>query len=378
MCLYEQEIYLFILLNKKIMITLPQIKTDELTGKEKKKAIYSLGLVIPFYPSMVDKNTIQGILNYTLEVVQAKLESLHLEVEIEQITRRLQKIFKSLNYNSHRKSVAIIFEGEEEKVINLNYSGKPVFLFNENFSLLDLVGNSIQNPEFELLVLKKDGAELYEYFNNSLHKVFGQTEEFCSKVKTDSDCLINSVINIIKRVNSKNDKPIYVYSEDEYLTGKFFESFPFKEITFKINISSNKDLFSKTQLLVNRIIKHWDYQQTKLVKGQIAIAKRTDTLYSRLNNVISALKHSDDGLLLVDSFMKDEIHNISQDQSLFVATQKLNSEIEKFLARGNRIEITEGGVLENLGGIALIKDNFPKFQSAGISRKYREEDFIFE
>lgn len=132
------------------MITLPQIKTDELTGKEKKQVIYSLGLVIPFYPSMVDKNTIQGILNYTLEVVQAKLESLHVEVEIEQITRRLQKIFKSLNYNSHRKSVAIIIEGEEEKVINLNYSGKPVFLFNETFSLLDLVGNSIQNPEFEL------------------------------------------------------------------------------------------------------------------------------------------------------------------------------------------------------------------------------------
>ncbi|MEO8822069.1 MAG: hypothetical protein ABI366_00745 [Ginsengibacter sp.] len=360
------------------MITLPQIKTEELTGQEKKQSIYSIGLVFPFYPSMVDKNTIQEILNYTLEVVQAKLESLHTEVEIKQICRRLQKIFKSLNYNSHRKSVAIIIEGEEEKVINLNYSGKPVFLFNETFSLLDLVGNSIQNPEFELLVFKKDGAELYEYFNNSLHKVFGQTEEFCSKAKTDSDCLIRSVSDILKRVNSKNDKPIFVYSEDEYLTNKFCEFFPFKEITFKINISSDEDLFSKIQLLVNRIIKQWDFQQTKLVKGQIAIAKRTDTLYSRLNNVISALKHSDNGLLLIDRFMKDEIHNTSRDESLFVATQKLNSEIEKFLARGNRIEITEGGVLENLGGIAFIKDHLPKFQSTGLPRKYKEGDFIFE
>ncbi len=99
--------------------------------------------------------------------------------KLKQLSERLEKIFSKLNYNSHRKSVAIIIEGEEEKVIYLNYSGKPVVFFNNPFSLLDLVGDSIKNPEFELLVFNKNGAELYEYFNNSLHKVFSQKEEFC-------------------------------------------------------------------------------------------------------------------------------------------------------------------------------------------------------
>lgn len=360
------------------MITLPQIKTERPASVEINPETYSLGLVIPFQPSIVDKNTIQGLLNYSLEVAQLKLERFHERIVIKQITRRLQRIFSNLNYNSHRKSVAIIIEGEEEKVIYLNYSGKPVFLFNDTFSLLDLVGNSIQSPEFELLVFKKDGAELYEYFNNSLHKVFGQTRNLCNEVKPDNNCLIHRISNIIKRVNSKNDKPVFVFSEDEQQSDKFCEYFPFKEIAFKMNTSSNEDLKSKIKLLVSKIINQWDYQQTKLIKGQIAIAKRNKTLYSELHEVIRVLKHSDDGLLLIDSFMKDEIHKISKNESLFVATQKLNGEIEKFLARGNRIEITEGGVLEGLGGIALIKDNPPKFQHFGVPRKYNEEDFMFE
>lgn len=45
--------------------------------------------------------------------------------------------------------------------------------------------------------------------------------------------------------------------------------------------------------------------------------------------------------------------------------------------RGNRIEITRGGLLENVGGIALIKDNHPKFQFSGATRKYHEEDYFF-
>lgn len=360
------------------MITSPQIKSERLTSVEKNPETYSLGLVIPFQPSIVDKNTIQGLLNYSIEVAQLKLERFHENIFIKQITRRLQRIFSNLNYNSHRKSVAIIIEGEEEKIIYLNYSGKPVFLFNDTFSLLDLVGNSIHSPEFELLVFKKDGAELYEYFNDSLHKVFSQTRNLCTEVASDSSCLIHRISNIIKRVNSKNDKPVFVFSEDEDQTDKFCEYFPFKEIAFKLNISSNEDLKSKIQLIVNKVINQWNYHQTKLVKGQIAIAKRNQTLHSHLDEVIRVLKHSDDGLLLIDRFMKDEIHKTSKNESLFMATQKLNGEIEKFLARGNRIEITDGGVLENLGGIALIKENPTNFQYFGAPRKYNEEDFLFQ
>jgi hypothetical protein len=358
------------------MITLPEIKIDKPDLPEIGSGIYSLGLVIPFQPSMADMSTIKGILNYTLEVVQIKLEGTYETGEIKAVIDRLKRIFSKLNYNSHRKSVAIIIEGEEEKVIYLNYSGKPVVYFKDPFSLLDLVADSVRNPEFEILVLNNQGADLYEYFNNSLHKVFAQKEDACLDSKNAEECLLQRISNIIKLVNKKNDKPVFIFSQNEQQTNKFCELFPYKEIVFKINVAEKQDASSTIHLLTKKITSQWGYWQNKLVHGQISIAKKSQSLFIHLASVMKALKQSNDGLLLIDSYMKEEIHKNLEDEKLFVATQNLAGEIEKFLARGNRIEITEGGLLENLGGIALIKENHSKFQSYREPRNFKEEDFM--
>ncbi len=359
------------------MTTLPDIKIDQPHLSEINPGIYSLGLVIPFQPSMVDMKTIRGILNYTLEVVQIKLEGSYETEEIKTVIKRLKNIFKKLNYNSHRKSVAIIIEGEEEKIIYLNYKGKAVVFFNDPFSLLDLVADSVRNPEFEILILNKKGAELYEYFNNSLHKVFAQKHGLSITKKNGDEFLFQRISNIIKMVNSKKDKPIFIFKEDEQQTNKFCEFFPFKEIIFKLNIIPSDDVSSKIQNLAAKLTNQWDYWQSRLIKGQIAIAKRSKNLVSHLEKVVKALKQSDNGLLLIDSFLKEEIHKTLLNEALFVATKKLTDEIERFLERGNRIEITEGGLLKNFGGIAFIKENQPQFQSNRITRNFKEEDFMF-
>jgi hypothetical protein len=356
------------------MNTLSNIQTGKTQFAEGKVNIESVGLVIPFQPSIVEKKTIQAILDYTLEMVQLKLERKFDQSEINNIVIKLEHIFRRLNYNSHRKSVAIILEGEEEEnVIYLNYSGKPVFQFNETFSLLDLVGDSSQNPEFELLVFHNDRAELYEYFNNSLHRVFAQDHSFC---KEKNNCLISRISNIIKQVNGKNEKPIFVYSTDGQYADEFCQNFCFNEIAFKINVIYEGEIASTIKLLEKKIVTQWKHHQNKLIKGQIQIAKKAHSLISNLYKVVSSLKKGDDGLLLVDSFMKDEIHNTSADLQFQSATRKLNNEIEKFLARGNRIEITEGGLLENLGGIALIKDDGPAFEIQKATRMYNIEEII--
>ncbi len=359
------------------MITLPDIQIKQPGLPELDAGINSLGLVIPFQPSMVDSKTINGILSYTLEVVAAKLESKYQQENTNAIIKRLEKIFTRLNFNSHRKSVAIIIDGDDEKIIYLNYSGKPVFITDTPFSLLDLVGESVRNPEFELLYLGKKHAELYEYFNDSLHKVFAQTNNFCNDRNTGSACLIRRIGNIVKQINKKNDKPVFIVSEEEQQTHKFLKFFSYSEIVFAITPSSKEFDVETTRLLVERINRQWNFWQCKLVEGQIAIAKKYQSLYSHLNSVIKVLKDSNDGLLLIDSFMKEEIHRSLKDETLFLATQKLTDEIEKFLARGNRIEITKGGLLEAFGGIALIKEtNSQPYQSYRLTRRYKEEDFL--
>ncbi len=170
----------------------------------------------------------------------------------------------------------------------------------------------------------------------------------------------------------------FIFSENEQQTNKFCKLFPYREIVFKINTSSteDEDMPSEMKTLAAKIISQWDHWHSRLVKGQITIAKRSNILFSHLEKVTKALEHSNDGLLLIDSFMKEEIHKTLLTEILFVATKKLTDEIEKFLARGNRIEITEGGLLENFGGIALIKENQSKFQSYRETGNFKEEDFM--
>jgi len=358
------------------MITLPHINTNKPELPKVNTGINSIGLIIPFQPSLVDLKTINSILDYTLEVVQTKLESQFRPKDKKAIVGKLKTIFAKLNYNSHRKSVAIIINGEDEKIIYLDYNGKPVVFVNNPFSLLDMVADSVRNAEFELLIFTKKGAQLYEYFNNSLHKVFAETADVENDKNGGIETLNYRIGNIIKMVNKKNDKPIFVFSEDEQQTNKFCDFFLYREIVFKINIAVEKDHPATIDMLAEKINQQWDHWQTKLVKGQIAIAKKHETLISHINSVTKALKYSIDGLLLIDGFMKEEIHKSLQDETLFVATQKLTEEIERFLERGNRIEITEGGLLENLGGIALIKDKDSQFQSYRLFKSYKEEDFL--
>ena len=358
------------------MITLPDIRTYQPELQEINTEISSLGLVIPFQPSMLDLKGVEAILNYTLEMVQNKLESQYQPEDIKRIIGRLKKIFANLNYNSHRKSVAIIIKGENEKIIYLDYNEKPVVFLTNSFSLLDLVGASVRNAEFELLIFTKTRAYLYEFFNNSLHKVFAEAVGSNNDKNGGKETLIHRIGNIIKMVNKKNDKPVFIFSEDEQQTNKFCEIFPFREIVFKITLSSNQDLPETVKLLAEKINRQWDQCQKKLVCGQIAIAKKSHNLFSHLNLVTKALKHSNDGLLLIDAYMKEEIRNSLEDEALFASTQKLTDEIERFLARGNRIEITEGGLLDTFGGIVLINEKHAQYESHRLKRSYKEEDFM--
>ena len=185
------------------MITLPHINTNKPELPKVNTGINSIGLIIPFQPSLVDLKTINSILDYTLEVVQTKLESQFRPKDKKAIVGRLKTIFAKLNYNSHRKSVAIIINGEDEKIIYLDYNGKPVVFVNNPFSLLDMVADSVRNAEFELLIFTKKGAQLYEYFNNSLHKVFAETADVENDKNGGIETLNYRIGNIIKMVNKK-------------------------------------------------------------------------------------------------------------------------------------------------------------------------------
>jgi len=326
------------------MITLPYINPAKVKITKNNVAI-SLGLVIPFQPSMQDEKTINNILYYATELVQSKLEANYDIDAINNLVARLEKIFRELNYNTHRKSIAIIITPDEEKVFYLNFDAKPVVIFKTPFSILDLVADTVRNAEFQFLVFYKTGAELYDYFNNKLHKVFAQNQDVGLGKNINSNILLKQISNILESVNSKNDKPIFVTGNEQQVNS-FYNSFRAKEILFKIIPNSNNYTPDNIQTDVKKINSEWENWKLNSLTRQIELAEKSGNLISNKDSVLKSLCKSADGLLLIDKGMMT---------NTFSNSKKLINQIEKFLVRGNRIEISEKGLLDKLGGIALIQ-----------------------
>ena len=319
-------------------------------------ATSSLGLVIPFQPCMQDEKTIQNMLKHTIEAIHTKLEGSADSAYANEMFTRLEKVFSELNYNSHRKSIVVILKPYEEKVIYLGFRAKPVTFFNKYVSVLELVANAGREPEFYLLLLQKNNAELYEYHNKQVHKVYTKKQEPGFDRINDSDCLIKQVLHTLKLVNSKNDKPVFVTGNAQ-LVSAFYNASPFPKLIFKKVQGFTGYTNDKIELLSAEITNKWNCWQSKLASGKIILAQKTNNLISYIEAVLQALRRSVDGLLLIDKRLKQQLYKSRRVNALFNKADELTDQVERFLARGNSIEITETGLLKDFGGIVLLQKN---------------------
>ena len=333
-------------------------------------AISTLGLVIPFQPSMQDERAVETMLKQAAETIHAKMKDSYEEGCIKNVLARLEKLFSKLNYNSHRKSIAVILTPDEEKLTYLNFPVKPVTYLNKYVSLLELTANADRQPDFYFLILQENSAELYEYHHNQLNRVYATNQQPGLDEKTNPGSLFKQVSQTIERINSKNDKPVFVTGSPNVV--ELFCNSPYYSNTF---FTLLYEVAPYGEGIINRLAKeissHWNYWQSKFIAGRIMMAQKANALISNVEAVLNALSHSADGLLLIDKRLKRQLYKSRRVNALFNKTDELMNQVERFLTRGNRIEITETGLLKNFGGIVLLQNNAPQF-SESVSTRQQE------
>ena len=314
--------------------------------------IHSLGLVIPFQPCMQKESEILALMNFATESVKTELADRYRNDYTTNILARLEKIFCKLNFNSHRKSLAIMLTPGEEKVIYLDFPVKPVVFFSSSVSLLDLVSNIQREPDFYLFVLNDGSARLYEYYNKHLSKVYAQNYE------TNADQFYQNASGVIELLNGKNEKPVFI-SGNPQLVKTFYAKASFAEIMFKKLCQATFVTDEAIQLLATEISHQWSHWESKFIAGQILLAQKAGSLISNIEAVLYALGKKADGLLMMDKGLKKQLYESGGNHSLINIGEELIVQIEKFLTRGNRIEITEAGLLKNFGSIVLLRNISP-------------------
>ena len=305
-----------------------------------------LGLSTPFQPSMWDEKAIQSAWSHALEMVKSKLKNRYSKECGHTILARLEKLFPKLNYNTHRRSLAIILSSAAEKVIYLSFPVKPVAFLSKSISILDLAANIQKEADFYYFVLNEGSVSLYDYNNKQLRKVYEQSNETCQVN------LFRNASITIELLNSKYEKPVFITGRPN-IVKRFCDAttYPTQFFTLLYYASPFNDEIIQSHM--KEIILFWSYWQSKFYKAKILLARKAGTLITHIDAVLRALEKCADGLLLLDKHLKHQLQKSSIGGAGQLA-EEFRQQFEKFLVRGNRIEITESGLLKDFGGIVLL------------------------
>jgi hypothetical protein len=326
--------------------------------KNKPRKIFSsLGLVIPFQPSMWDDKTILAELIYTMKMVSKAIREKYTADCADKILHRLEKIFTQLNFDTLRKTVVIILEPDNEKIIYLSFVAKPMLFFGKSVSLLNLAGNIPREADFYFLVFDEGDIRMYEYCNRQLGKVYEHKQEMPNSYTNYGVGLYDILFRQVQLVNYGYKKPVFVTGKNEQMD-MFLSKSPFAEITFKKINPITKYPIEIIKLMAQEINYQWRPLRTKFIAGRIKLAIKTNSLIGSIAEVLAALRKNWDGLLLLDKRLKKQLQKKELPVTVFDGVDELMYQIEQFLMRGNVLEITETGLLKDFGGIVfLIKKN---------------------
>ncbi len=310
----------------------------------------SLGLIMPFHPSMWNDRSIESGLNLAIYFIEKELYIKHSIEDASAILSRVKNVFKALNFNSHCKSVAVILSPDSTKVLYLNY---PVTLFVSTcnlISILDLLPHIMLETSFYLLFICNGNIRLCEYYHKQLiivheHKLNEERKELV-------DIVVN-VFSIISLMNKNCQKPIFIIGNNKQIND-FKSIVTYPEIIFKIKNIGLHNTAESVDIIVTEIIQKWSYWVSKFHIGRINLARKNNTIISNYKKVVNALNNSVNGLILLDRKLISKMtkykleNNYSNESELFI------NQIEKFIERGNYVVINEKPLLKGLGGIFLL------------------------
>jgi hypothetical protein len=295
---------------------------------------------------MWDDQSLRAVLNYAIEMVETRMEGKFSKECTGKIIERLRKLFMSLNFNTHRQSLAIILTEDQEKVVYLSYPVKPVLFLGKRISLLDMAANIQTEASFYLLVLKKDRAMIYERNSAILTKVYESLNN------SNGDDSFKNAISAIRLLNAQSQKPVFITGNSGSI-GQFNFASDYSTIYFSLLHSDDPDS-EMVNSLTNEIVDDWNHWQSKFIAANIVLAQKTNSIVYNIEAVVQFLRKGGGGLLLIEKRIKGKILNPIQNSNNSLSGELIML-IEKFLINGNRVEIIPTGLLKDMGGIALLK-----------------------
>ena len=188
------------------------IVTQEI--KEVMEAVHyrpAVSVIMPFEPKMSLKTELAHSLKTAADKVEQELLQNYPGELGELVMHKLRAIIKDLNFNTHKKSIAIYVSPVFEKVLYLDISVEEKIIVDESFEIRDLVYSKKQLHKYLVLLLSNKVSRIY----------LGNTATFVRIVSDTPESISAYVNEVPERVANFSDKS----DRKEIMMDKFLTSY---------------------------------------------------------------------------------------------------------------------------------------------------------
>lgn len=317
--------------------------------KHLRESFSSIGMALPFQPSVWNGETIENTWITGLNQLERMMKGKYKDETIQGLSIRLNNLYKQLNFDTHRKSIALMIGPDEEKIMYLDFPVRQVVFSGRAVTALQLAATLQPEISFFVLTLVHNRYTVYDYSSGQFKKVVGQA-------RTGNEAAaLKSITTAIEWLDQERSRPVFVAGNPD-IARRLCQRDAYKGLYHPLLYpASDYDNAGLLAPAVKDIVLHWNTWRTKALRFRLRSFQNSNRLITSREKVLQALNNQKDGLLLIDKNVKRRLEKPVACKDEHNTTSEINRQIELFLNRGNRLEITGAGFLKDFGGMALLQ-----------------------
>lgn len=339
----------------------------------------SVSIFMPFDPKMEMKSKLIFSLSKAIDKVVSELQDKYPGEMSLLVIQKLKAIIKKLDFNTHKKSLAIFVSPVFEKIYYLNIEVEEKIIVSESLQILDLINSKKDSQLFLILLLtEKRGRIFFSYTNSfinispkgSLWKKDNQNElneqaGYSSDTTSEKNILLKKFLHDIDDsldILLKHHGLSVAVMGPDYLLQQFKSISKNKEAVIEY-VDGDFEEYSlvdlKSILKFHRI--EWQEIKQKNLLRQLKEAASKNNLSFGLRDVQKEAVNLKKGKLLVieKNYLNDtdSLYNTGfwEGNSL---NEKMASHFNKFSNVKNSLDQIIEKVLENGGDVELVNEGF--------------------
>lgn len=343
----------------------------------------AISIILPFEPKMSLKTELTHSLKIAADKVERELKDNYPSEIINLVMQKLRMLIANLNFNTHKKSIAIYVSPVFEKVLYLDIAVEEKIIVDESFEIRDLVLSKKQSHQYLVMVLngKKScmflgnsktfvkiiadtSGSVYAYVNDAPEKVSNFSDS-ASRREIIMEKFLRHIDNSLGIVLNAYRLPLFVIGP-ERIVGHFKNLTKHGSAVIEYIHGSYEDATAEElAAILQPYTAKWKEVKQKELLNQLEDAAGKKQLASGISNVWREAMNNKGRLLVVEKdYMyaaqhggsKTVIYMPSKPYSKFSHIKDaVDDVIEKVLEQGGDVEFVDRDVLKDYHHIALIQ-----------------------